>query len=89
MRASPSAGRMRRFLLPRPFFAPETLTPEDRIMDLNIKIAEYLDFGVRYVWVIDSCSHTGEIYTRDGIQNVGDGNFKAGPIEIDLGELEP
>lgn len=80
---------MRRFSLPRPFFASEILTREDRIIDLKLKIAGYLAFGVEYVWVFDSRSHAGEIHTRDRIEGIRDGKFEACPIEIDLNNLEP
>jgi Uma2 family endonuclease len=72
-----------------PFICIEILTPEDCVMELSVKIEEYLDFGVQYVWVIDSRSHTGEIYTRSGIERIRDGKFRAGAILVDLNELEP
>lgn len=72
-----------------PFICIEILTPEDCAIELSVKIEEYLDFGVQYVWVIDSRSHTGEIYTRSGVERVRDGKFKAGAILVDLNELEP
>ncbi len=71
-----------------PFLCIEILSPDDSVIELNAKIDEYLDFGVQYVWIIDPVALTGEIYTRDGIERVRDGKFKAGAIEIDLAEFQ-
>jgi Uma2 family endonuclease len=71
-----------------PFVCIEILTPEDCAGELNLKIAGYLTFGVEYVWVIDSRSHTGEIHKRHRIESIRDGKFKAGAIEIDLNDLD-
>jgi Uma2 family endonuclease len=67
-----------------PFLCIEILSPDDSLIELRIKISEYLNFGVEYVWVIDPVARSGEVYTRDRIESVRDGKFKAGPIEVDL-----
>jgi Uma2 family endonuclease len=72
-----------------PFVCVEILTPEDCLSELNLKIADYLAFGVEFVLVIDSRSHTGEIHTRNRIESIRDGKFRAGAILVDLNELEP
>ena len=41
---------------------PEILSPEDTVMQLRAKIAEYLAFGAEYVWVVDPEICTGEIH---------------------------
>jgi Uma2 family endonuclease len=49
-----------------PLICIEILSPEDRLARLQEKIDDYLDFGVRHVWVIDpatrrayACDHAG------------------------------
>jgi len=45
-----------------PDLAVEILSPNDRVSDLNDKLAEYFDFGVRLVWVIDPKRQTVTVY---------------------------
>ena len=49
-----------------PLICIEILSPEDRLARLQEKIDDYLDFGVRHIWVIDPatqrayvCDHAG------------------------------
>jgi Uma2 family endonuclease len=72
-----------------PFLCIEILSPDDSVIELRMKIDEYLDFGVEYVWVIDPVTRRGEVYTRGGIERVRDGKFRAGALVVDLNELEP
>lgn len=65
-----------------PFLCVEIMSPEDKAVALRAKVDEYLRFGVRYVWVIDPESFTGEIYTSEGIVRVDDGVFRADQIEV-------
>ena len=36
-----------------PFLAVEVLSPDDRMSRVNVKIREYLEWGVQWVWIID------------------------------------
>jgi Uma2 family endonuclease len=36
-----------------PFICVEILSPEDRILSMFDKVADYLNFGVPYVWLLD------------------------------------
>ena len=36
-----------------PFICIEILSKDDRLSDMQDRVADYLNFGVRYVWVID------------------------------------
>ena len=49
-----------------------------------------LDFGVRYVWLINPCRRRAFIYTNEGVQEVKDGILHtANPdIRVPLAELE-
>jgi Uma2 family endonuclease len=40
-----------------PIICIEILSPEDRFLRMNEKIADYLRFGVPYVWIIDPQTH--------------------------------
>lgn len=45
-----------------PDLAVEILSPHDRVRDLNDKLAEYFDFGVKLVWVVDPDRQTVTVY---------------------------
>jgi Uma2 family endonuclease len=49
-----------------PFICIEVLSPEDRVDRLQEKIDDYLNFGTRYVWVVDPKSHRAWVHTKDG-----------------------
>jgi Uma2 family endonuclease len=36
-----------------PFICIEILSPEDRVARVNQRVADYLNFGVPYVWILD------------------------------------
>jgi Uma2 family endonuclease len=44
----------------------EILSPEDRASRLQVKIDDYLSFGVENVWIIDPAERKGWSYTREG-----------------------
>jgi Uma2 family endonuclease len=67
-----------------PFLCVEILSPDDSALEVRIKVDEYLNLGVPYVWVVDPISFGGEIYSGDRIERVREGKFRAGGIEIDL-----
>jgi len=67
-----------------PYLCIEILSPDDVAAEVSAKVDEYLTLGVPYVWVVDPVSLGGEVHTRDGIELVGDGRFRAGAIEVDL-----
>jgi len=67
--------------------AIEVLSPEDRHSRMDKKIRNYLDFGVRHVWVVNPATRTG--------WDCSDGNWvrkerfevAGGPIYLSLPEL--
>jgi Uma2 family endonuclease len=67
-----------------PFLCVEVLSPDDAALEVRIKVDEYLAFGVAYVWIVDPISLGGEIHTRDRIERVRDGRYRAGDIEVNL-----
>lgn len=55
-----------RFLREPPFLCVEVLSPEDRPSRMQVKIEEYLKFGVANVWLIDPRKRRAWSYTREG-----------------------
>lgn len=67
-----------------PAIAIEVLSPDDRAGDLEDKIADYLAFGVPYVWVINPESHRAHVHTQDGSHEVKDGVLRAESMQIEV-----
>lgn len=57
------AGRV---LQEPPFLCIEILSPEDRASRVEEKIDDYLQFGVRFVWLIDPRKKSAWCYSRAG-----------------------
>jgi Uma2 family endonuclease len=71
-----------------PFLCIEILSPEDRAGRMQQRISDYLNFGVRYVWVIDPRSRKAFIYGPSGISEVTDTLETEGPaIRIRLQDV--
>jgi Uma2 family endonuclease len=49
-----------------PFLCIEILSPEDRASRMQLKIDDYLEFGVKYVWLIDPRLKKAWSYTGEG-----------------------
>lgn len=73
-----------------PFLCIEILSPSDRMKEMQDRIDDYLDFGVRYVWLLHPRSRRAFVYTRDAVQEVKNGVLTtADPaICVPLSELE-
>jgi len=56
-----------------PFLVVEILSPEDRAGMVQEKIDDYLNAGVKYVWVVNPYTKRGYIYTADGSHEAKDG----------------
>ena len=65
-----------------PFLCIEILSPEDRMSRMQVKIADYLAFGVRYVWVIDPQTRRAWIYTSGSMREVRDGVLRTEDPEL-------
>jgi Uma2 family endonuclease len=55
-------GVPRGFLHLAPDLAVEVLSPDDRAADVARKVAEYLNLGVRLLWVIDPDTRSAVVY---------------------------
>jgi Uma2 family endonuclease len=73
----------------RPLVCVEVLSPEDRAGPMLRKIADYLNYGVRYVWVLDPQTRKAFAYTDSGMQEVKDGFLRTEnpAIEIPLSAI--
>lgn len=49
-----------------PDLAVEVVSPHDYYEDVEVKVQEYLDAGVKLVWVISPSSHTVRVHRLDG-----------------------
>ena len=72
-----------------PFICIEILSAEDRIERIQQRIDDYLNFGVRYVWVINPRGRRAWAYSREGSREIFDGFLRTqGPdFEIPLAEI--
>ena len=55
-----------RILREPPFLCIEVLSPEDRGSRMELKIDDYLAFGVRHIWLIDPRRKKAWSYTNEG-----------------------
>ncbi len=65
-----------------PFLCIEVLSPEDRMSRMQQKIADYLKFGVSYVWVVDPQTRQAWIYTAGAMREVQDGMLRTEKPEL-------
>jgi Uma2 family endonuclease len=71
-----------------PFLCIEVLSPEDRMSRTMQRVKEYLDFGVKYVWVIEPENRMAFEYTAEAGREVRDQLTTQNPdIAIPLAEL--
>jgi Uma2 family endonuclease len=73
-----------------PFLCIEILSPEDRMSRVRLRIQDFLDMGVPYVWVLDPQTRRAYIATAaDGLREVRDGVLRteSPAFEIPLAEL--
>jgi Uma2 family endonuclease len=55
------------------------LSPDDRPGEVLAKVGDWLDSGVRLVWVIDPARRIARVYRQDGSQtNIGENEQLAG-----------
>ena len=65
-----------------PFLCIEILSPEDRMSRMQVKISDYLNFGVSSLWVIDPEARTAFIYDVSGMREVKDGLLTTSRADI-------
>ncbi len=67
-----------------PFLVIEVLSREDRADDIEEKIADYLAFGIRYVWVVNPRTRRGYVHTPEGSHEAKDGVLRTANPEIEV-----
>ncbi|HEX3745695.1 MAG TPA: Uma2 family endonuclease [Bryobacteraceae bacterium] len=67
-----------------PFLCIEILSPEDQMGRVLTKVADYLNFGVPYVWLIDPRKRTAVVYTANEALPVNDGVLRTTNPDIAL-----
>lgn len=67
-----------------PDLAVEVVSPDDRVVDIQQKIREYLHCGTRLVWLVDPRSKTITAYDPSG-----DAHVYAGDEPVPGGDVLP
>jgi Uma2 family endonuclease len=72
-----------------PFVCIEILSKEDRMTDVLVKVNDYLNLGVRYIWILDPRTRRAQVYNQSGVHEAKDGMLWTSDPEIlvPLGEL--
>jgi Uma2 family endonuclease len=65
-----------------PVLCIEILSRSDRMVEMQERIDDYLNFGVRSVWLIDPRTRRAFIYTAESVQEVKDGVLRAPGTDI-------
>jgi Uma2 family endonuclease len=67
-----------------PFLCIEVLSPSDNLTRVQKRIADFLNFGVPYVWLIHTETRQARVHTSEGATEVQDGVLRAAHIEVPL-----
>ena len=60
-----------------PLLCIEIVSPKDKVSSVNLRIQEYLDFGVPVVWLIDPAERRVWVYRKTGMTEATD------PVSLD------
>jgi len=67
-----------------PLLCIEILSPEDRTSRVNVRVREYLEFGVPVVWVVDPEEKRIWIYRKNGMQEATGESVKLDGTDIEV-----
>jgi Uma2 family endonuclease len=78
-----------RYITRPPLIAVEILSPEDRLSAIQKKSAQYSQFGIENIWVIDTDRRIAYKYTSSGLEEVctGELTVPGTPIRVVLSEM--
>jgi Uma2 family endonuclease len=84
-----SADRFERYITQPPLIAIEILSPEDALAAMCAKVAEYGEFGIENIWIIDPDARIVYRYADGSLEEVKTGELTVAgtPIRIALGEM--
>ena len=68
----------RRYFPGAPDLAVEVISPNDRYADVDEKVADWLDTGVRMVIVVNERNHTVKVYTPAGMATLSESDMLDG-----------
>ena len=69
-----------------PFLAVEILSKRDEMSNVLEKLAEYQEFGVPHIWLIDPRRRKALTYANGRLEEVAGGALVAGQIQLPLAE---
>ncbi len=67
-----------------PFVCIEILSKDDTMSSMQERIADFLDFGVPHVWLIDPRLKCCFAYSKDGMRTIAEGDLVTVDPEIKL-----
>jgi Uma2 family endonuclease len=78
-----------RYVTQPPLIAIEILSPEDTLTAMRAKAAEYRQFGVEHIWIVDPESRIALRSTEAGLEEVRTGELvvQGTPIRVVLSEM--
>ncbi len=81
--------RFERYITRPPLIAIEILSPEDTLTAMQAKAAEYREFGVENIWIIDPDPRIAYRYSENALEEVKSGELDVAgtPIVLDLGQM--
>jgi Uma2 family endonuclease len=84
-----SGDKFERYLTSPPLIAIEILSPEDSMSAMHAKAAEYREFGVAHIWILDPERRIALQATETALEEVKTGELavQGTPIRVALSEL--
>ena len=81
--------KFERYVTQPPLIAIEILSPEDTLRAMREKAAEYRQFGIEHIWIIDPEPRIAYRYVDDGLEEVHSGalTVPGTPIRVVLSEM--
>ena len=71
-----------RILRDPPLLCVEILSPDDRMVKVQAGVEDYLNFGVRCVWIVNPETRQGFVCTSESMVEARDGVLRAAGTEI-------
>jgi Uma2 family endonuclease len=84
-----SDDKFERYVTHPPLIAIEILSPEDTLVAMRAKAAEYREFGIQNIWIIDPDARIAYGYSDRGVEKLHSGELTVPgtPIRVVLSEL--